>query len=174
MHEVAQCAGVSTKTLYRLVLAKDILFEKVISDRIARFILEVDDSAISALNLEDGLERILVVYGRLTLDRTAIDMIRLVYSESVRFPELGRAFYYTAIERVGDAIARWLQEQCDRGALDLEDPYVAATMLTGMMAMDPQRAVMMGVRDAPNLAYIESRAKICARTFLAGCARKKA
>ena len=41
---------------------------------------------------------------------------------------------------LGDFLAR----QCRRGALDLDDPLLAAGMLRGMMIMDPQRAAMMG------------------------------
>jgi AcrR family transcriptional regulator len=171
MCDVAQRAGVSTKTLYRLVPAKDVLFEQVISNRISGFILEIDKDAIGELNLEQGLERILTAFGRLTLDRHTIQMTRLVFAESERFPEVGRAFYDAAVRRSGDAIALWLREHCDRGEIALDDPQLAAAMLRGMMIMEPQRAVMMGQRDAPAPAEIERRAKICAQLFLNGCNR---
>lgn len=169
---VAQRASISTKTLYKLVPAKDVLFEMVISDRIARFILEIDSSTIGVLGLEEGLEHILFAYGRLAFDRKSIDMTRLVYGESVRFPEIGRAFYDAAVKRISEAITRWLQEQCGKGALELEDAQTAASLLAGMMIMEPQRAAMMGQSEASDLASIENRAKICARIFLSGCRRK--
>jgi len=171
MCTVAQRAGVSTKTLYRLVPAKDALFEKVIADRIGQFIVEIDAGAMNALGLEEGLERILVAFGRLTLARDTIDMTRLVFAESERFPEVGRAFYDAAVKRSGDAIALWLKARCDSGALALDDPQLAAAMLRGMMIMEPQRAVMMGQRAAPDRAEIEQRARTCARLFLNGCKR---
>jgi AcrR family transcriptional regulator len=169
MCAVAQRAGVSTKTLYRLLPAKDVLFENVISERIGRFILEIDRGAIGELGLEEALERILVSFGRLTLDKATISIARLVLSESERFPEIGEAFFEAAVKRSSDAIALWLSEQCDKGLLQLDDPHVAAAMLRGMMIMEPQRAVMMGQRGAPDAEEIAQRAKICARLFLNGC-----
>jgi AcrR family transcriptional regulator len=174
MCNVAQRAGVSTKTLYRLVSAKEALFEQVIADRTRHFIVEIDKDALLALGLEEGLERILVAFGRLTLARDTIDMTRLVLAESERFPEVGRAFYDVAVKRSGDAIALWLKAQCDRGALTVDDPQLAAAILRGMMIMEPQRAVMMGQRQAPEREEIEQRAKICARLFLNGCRRRSA
>ncbi|WP_374545647.1 TetR/AcrR family transcriptional regulator [Rhodoblastus sp.] len=174
MCSVAQRAGVSTKTLYRLVPAKDALFERVIADRIGRFILEIDKNALNALGLEEALERILNAFGRLTLDRQTINLTRLVFSESERFPEVGQAFYEAAVRRSGDAIALWLKDQCAKGALELDDPQLAAAMLRGMMIMEPQRAVMMGQREAPEAEEIVRRAKICARLFLNGCRKQPA
>lgn len=174
MCSVAQRAGVSTKTLYRLVPAKDALFERVIADRTGRFILEIDRSALAGLGLEEALERILTAFGRLTLERKTIDITRLVLSESERFPEVGHAFYEAAVRRGGDAIALWLKDQCAKGALELDDPQLATAMLRGMMIMEPQRAVMMGQREAPEAEEIVQRAKICARLFLNGCRKQPA
>src|SRR5579859_181265 len=57
--DVAQRAGVSTKTLYRLIPAKDVLFGLVMTARIGRFLLEIDEEALGSLGLEAALERIL-------------------------------------------------------------------------------------------------------------------
>jgi len=38
-----------------------------------------------------------------------------------------------------------------------------------MMSIDPQRAVMLGQRAAPDQEEIVERAKQCARLFLDGC-----
>jgi len=68
MASVAQRAGVSTKTMYRLIPTKADLFCGVVSDRIGRFMLELDSEALEAIALEDALERMLVAYGSLTLE----------------------------------------------------------------------------------------------------------
>ncbi len=65
MASVAQKAGISTKTMYRLVPTKAELFRSVLSDRISRFMLELDPEALDAFALEDALERMLVTYGSL-------------------------------------------------------------------------------------------------------------
>jgi AcrR family transcriptional regulator len=167
--EVAQEAGVSTKTLYRLIPTKAELFTSVISERIGRFMLDVDAGGIGTRDVTSALERILVVYGNLTLDPEVIAVNRLVIGESDRFPEIATAFYELAITRTTAAIAEWLEMQCARGLLKLDDPEEAAGMLRGMMTMEPQRAVMLNQRAAPDAEAIAARAKRAVRLFLDGC-----
>jgi AcrR family transcriptional regulator len=169
MGDVAQRAGVSTKTMYRLIPTKADLFKSVVSDRIGRFMLAIDAEALDALELAQGLERMLIAYGALTLDEGTVAINRLVLSECDRFPELAATFYEVAIRRTREAMADWLRRQCERGLIRLEDPDGAAGMLRGMMTMEPQRAMMLGRRGAPPPAEIAERAKACARLFLDGC-----
>lgn len=171
MSAVAQRAGVSTKTLYRLSPCKADLFRDVISERIGRFILELDQTILSALDGTAALKRILTAFGLLTLDPETTALFKLVFSESDRFPEIGQSFYELAMKRTNDAIAGWLAEQCRKGELDLADPQLAAEMLRGMMIMERQRAVMLGRIGAPTLEEIEARAAACADLFLRGARR---
>jgi len=46
---------------------------------------------------------------------------------------------------------------------------MVAGILRGMMAMDTQRAVMLGQRRVPDHEEIATRAKQCAHLFLDGC-----
>ena len=131
--------------------------------------LEIEPDALDALPLPEALERMLLAYGTLVLSERTIAMHRLVIRECDQFPEVAAAFYEAAIRRANDAMARWLRRQCERGLIALEDPQTAAGMLRGMMSMDPQRAVMLGQRAAPDQEEIAERAKQCARLFLDGC-----
>jgi AcrR family transcriptional regulator len=169
MADVAQRAGVSTKTVYRLIPNKADLLTRVVSDRIGQFVLEIEPDALDALPLPEALERMLLAYGTLVLSERTIAMHRLVIRECDQFPEVAAAFYEAAIRRANDAMARWLRRQCERGLIALEDPQTAAGMLRGMMSMDPQRAVMLGQGAAPDQEEIAERAKQCARLFLYGC-----
>ena len=170
MNDVAQSAGISTKTLYRLIPTKAELFASVVSDRIGRFILAIDDEVLDALDPPAALERILIAYGTLTLNPETIAISRLVIGESDRFPEIAATFYKSAILRTSEAIESFLRRHCERGHMRLDDPEVAASMLRGMMIMEPQRAVMLGRRIAPDHDEIVARAKQCAQLFLRGCA----
>ena len=169
MNDVAQRAGVSTKTMYRLVPTKADLFNSVVSDRIGRFMPEIDADALDALPLAEALERMLVAYGTLTLSEDTIAINRLVISECDRFPEVAATFYEAAVRRTSKAMAGWLRRQCERGLIHLEDSDAAAGMLRGMMIMEPQRAVMLRQRGVPDRDEIAARAKRCARLFLEGC-----
>jgi AcrR family transcriptional regulator len=166
---VAQRAGVSTKTLYKLVPTKAELFEATIRHRISRFLLDVGDEDGDDLNTREALERILFAYGLLTLSAETIAISRLVIGECERFPEVARAFYQSAIVPVNAVIETWLTKQKDKGALRIDDVHIASGMLRGMMIMEPQRAAMMGQRSAPHRDEIAFRAKQCAEVFYNGC-----
>ena len=168
---IAQNAGVSTKTLYRLFPTKADLFSSVISEKIGRFFLALDESTLATMGLREGLERMLTAYGMLTLTEETVSMTRLVVGESDRFPEIAAAFYNKAIIPTNAVMETWLRRQCDKGLIVLENPHEACGMLRGMMIMEPQRAAALGQMPAPRIEEIVSRAKMCADLFLKGCAR---
>ena len=167
---IAQNAGVSTKTLYRLFPTKADLFAFMISARIGRFLLAVDPAGHANDDLGVGLEHVLTAYGMLTLSDDTIGIMRLVIGESDRFPELAASFYERAIVRTNTLMEAWLREQVERGRIKLDDPHAASGMLRGMMVMEPQRAAMLRQKPAPNVEEIVARAKMCANLFLKGCA----
>jgi len=169
MASVAQKAGISTKTMYRLVPTKADLFRKIVSSRMEIFALALDLDALDALPLEDALAHLLTVLGELTLSEDATGMYRLAVTEGGRFPEIAAFFSEAAIEPSGRAIEAWLGRQRDRGVLELDDPAQAAGMLRGMMTMEGQRAALLRQRPLPNRTEIAVRAHVCARFFLNGC-----
>lgn len=167
---IAQNAGVSTKTLYRLFPAKADLFAEVIENKIGTFLIGLDEKSLAGLELRPGLERLLVFYGRLTLSLDTIAITKLVIGESDRFPEIAAVFYQQAIVRTSKVMERWLAAQRDRKTIDLEDVAAATGMLRGMMTMEPQRAVMLGQMNGMSDEEIVSRARTVCKLFLDGCA----
>jgi AcrR family transcriptional regulator len=170
MSAIAQQAGVSTKTLYRLFPTKGDLFKSMISERIRRFVLALDPAALAVADLRQGLERMLMTYGMLAMSQETVTIMRLVIGESDRFPELATSFYELAIEKTNALMEDWLRAQCDRGLIKLDDVHVACGMLRGMMIMEPQRAAMLRQQPEPRIDEITARAKLCADLFLKGCA----
>jgi AcrR family transcriptional regulator len=169
MATVAQKAGISTKTMYRLVPNKAELFRKVVASRIETFALALDIDALEALPLEDALVQLLTVYGGLTLGEDATGMYRLAITEGGRFPEIAASYYEAAITPASRAIETWLGRQRDRGALKLDDLALVSGMLRGMMTMERQRARLLGQRPLPDHEAIAALARACAKLFLHGC-----
>src|ERR1700704_5798412 len=64
---VARRAGVSTKTLYRLIPNKAALFEGMVSDRLDRFLSEVNLHPADHADIEKGLPGGVVVLGVLVV-----------------------------------------------------------------------------------------------------------
>jgi AcrR family transcriptional regulator len=172
MVRVAERAGVSTKTMYRLVPTKNQLFRDVVSDRISRFMFELDQAHLDMLPMEEALEQILASYGTLTLDDETVSTLRLVYAEGGRIPEIASAFTEVALSRTTQTMESWLKRQRDCGRIEIDNLPLAVGMLRGMMIMEPQRALMLGQRKPPGRAEIARRARYCARLFLDGCRRK--
>ena len=170
MESVARQAGVSTKTLYRLVPNKAALFEGMITDRIDTFASVVRLRACDG-DVEKALCEALIVCGELILDNDVITLQRVILGDSEKFPEIAETFYHKAIQRTERTLANWLQAQSERGFIKIDDAETSAGMLLGMLVFQPQRAVMFGHAPVPSREELERRAQAVAALFLRGCAR---
>ena len=170
MEGVARRAGVSTKTLYRLVPNKVALFEAMITQRIDRFVSVLRLRACEGRDIEAALREALLACAELILDGEVIALQRMILGESDKFPHIAETFYHKAIRRTESTLASWLRAQAERGLLAVDDAEAAAGMLLGMLAFQPQRAVMFARAAAPSREDLKRRAGACARLFLQGCA----
>ncbi len=169
METVARRAGVSTKTLYRLMPNKAALFQEMVSDRLDRFAANVSLRAADHADLEQALVAALIACAELTLDEEVIALQRMVLQECGKLSDLANVFYTNAIQRTTKALADWLRAQQKRGSIALDDADEAAGMLLGMMASAPRRAAMFGGVPLPSRPQIAARARSCAALFLRGC-----
>jgi AcrR family transcriptional regulator len=169
MVAVARRAGVSTKTLYRLVPNKASLFGGMVSDRLDRFVSSVNLHAVDDARIEDALYAALMVCAELTLDEEVIALQRMVLQEAGKFSDIAGTFYANAIQRTVVALADWLRVQQKRGLIALDDVDEAAGMLLGMVASAPRRAAIFGGVPLPSRPQIEARVRRCAALFLQGC-----
>jgi len=166
---VARRAGVSTKTLYRLIPNKAALFEGMVADRIDRFVSEVNLRAADHADIEQALAAALIACAELALDEEAVALQRMVLQEAGKFSDAAGMFYKNAIQPTRAALADWLRVQQKRGLIALDDVDEGAGMLLGMVASAPRRAALFGGLPLPSRAQIEARARACAALFLRGC-----
>lgn len=171
MENVARGAGVSTKTLYRLIPNKAALFEAVITDGLDQFTARIRLRACQDGDIEAALTEALIVFGELILDDAVIALQRMILGESEQFSEIAETFYGKAIKRTESTLAAWLKAQAERGLIEINNAAEAAGMLLGMFAFQPQRAVMFGHTSVLGREEMERRARIVAELFLNGCAR---
>jgi AcrR family transcriptional regulator len=169
METVARRAGVSTKTLYRLIPNKAALFEGMVSDRLDRFFSEINLHAADHADIEDALRAALMVWADIALDEEVIALQRMVLQEAGKFSDIAGTFYKNGIQRGTVALAGWLRVQQSRGLIALDNVDEAAGMLIGMMVSAPQRAAIYGGVPLPSRSQIEARARSCAALFLRGC-----
>ncbi|MGO8070810.1 TetR/AcrR family transcriptional regulator C-terminal domain-containing protein, partial [Rhizobium leguminosarum] len=67
----------------------------------------LDPPMLAAADLRDGLERMLMDYGMLTLSEDTVTIMRLVIAESDRFQEIATSFYEQAILRTNALMENW-------------------------------------------------------------------
>jgi AcrR family transcriptional regulator len=166
---VARRAGVSTKTLYRLIPNKAALFEGMVSDRLDRFLSDFSLQVAEDADIETGLNAALMAYADLALDQDVVALQRMILREAGQFPDLAATFYGNGIARTAAALSNWLRIQVRRGLLDLDDVDEAAGILIGMVASAPQRAAIYGGVKLPSRAQIKARVRTCVKLFLRGC-----
>src|SRR5882757_5703192 len=96
---VARRAGVSTKTLYRLMPNKAALFENMVSDRLDRFSSDLSLRVTEDADIETGLNVALMACADLTLDPEVVALQRIILQETSKFPDLASTFYRNGIAR---------------------------------------------------------------------------
>jgi AcrR family transcriptional regulator len=168
IESVARRAGVSTKTLYRLIPNKAALFEGMVSDRIDRFLSGINLQAIDHSEIDEALYAALMACADLALDKEVVALQSMVLQESGKFSDLAGAFYRNGIQRTVTALADWLTMQQSRGLMKLDDAEEVAGMLLGMVADAPRRATMFGGLPLPSRSQIEARVRKCVALFLRG------
>src|SRR6516162_2806642 len=119
MENVARRAGVSTKTLYRLVPNKAALFEAMVTERVEVFISTVRLRACEGGDVEAALAEALIVCADLMLSDEVIALQRVIAGESDKFPDIAGTFFHKAITPTQAALANWLRAQEKRGAIAL-------------------------------------------------------
>src|SRR5580692_5419184 len=134
METVARRAGVSTKTLYRLVPNKASLFEGMVSDRLDRFLADVNLKAVDHADIERALVAALMACANLSLDEEVVARQRMVLQEAGKSSDIAGAFYRNGIQGTLAALADWLRVQQRRGLIEVDDVEEAAGMLLGMVA----------------------------------------
>jgi AcrR family transcriptional regulator len=76
MESVARRAGVSTKTLYRLIANKGALFEAIVTDGLDRLVSRIRLRPCENEDIECALRDALIACGELILDGAVIGLLR--------------------------------------------------------------------------------------------------
>jgi hypothetical protein len=97
-----------------------------------------------------------------------LELRRLVIGEASRFPELGRTFYERGAGRTIAALATAFERLAARGALQLEDPNLAAAHFNWLIMSAPiNQAMLLGPDSIPAPTDLNRFADAGVRAFLA-------
>src|SRR6202790_4989382 len=125
MESVAHCAGVSTKTLYRLFPNKAAFYQGTMSDRLDRLLSGFALRATDHPDIEEALCTVLTAYAALALDEEVVALQRMVLQEADKFSDVAGTFYANAVQRTAVALAGGLRVQQARGVIAVGDVHGA-------------------------------------------------
>ncbi len=166
MDAIARAAGVSKATLYAYFNSKDKLFATIIGEAclqnltVANFLPEGQPDVRAALTALAG--KML----RFLLEERPLAIHRVVISESVRFPELGRAFYDNGPGVFRQLFGEWLAAQTAAGRMAVPDPAIAADQFVGLMRGGMYLRATLGLTPPPTEAEIDATVAAAADIFV--------
>lgn len=169
MSDIARLAGMSKRTLYEAYPSKTALFEAVILDSMAPFV--VDQEVERHPDLATALRALLEPLVAHLLAPRQIEIFRLIISEVKRAPELADAFEAGGPRCGGSSIERRLAAEMEAGRLDLPSAREGARMLFGMAIGASQMWLLLGLGEAPAPGEISRMARTTVEIFLRGALR---
>jgi TetR/AcrR family transcriptional repressor of mexJK operon len=156
---------VSKATLYAHFSSKDRLFATIIGEAFQQSLPPDELLPADATDVRSAL----LAFGgralRFFLEERALAIHRVVIAESVRFPELGRAFYDSGPVEVHRLFCRWLLEQSEAGRLSLGDPAVASDQFISLLKTRIYLRASLGLTP-PTDAEVDQVVTTAVDTFL--------
>ena len=126
MDRIAAAAGVSKRTVYKHFHSKRELFDSFVAIKWGELTIWVlEPMQIDNDPKEELLRFAAHMLGRL-LDPSALKIVRMVVSEFLRDPDLGRDFFQKTSSLGLDELSTYLSLATERGLLRVEDPDLAA------------------------------------------------
>jgi AcrR family transcriptional regulator len=166
MDAIARAASVSKATLYAYFSSKDQLFATIIGEACRQNIVISDVLPCGDADVRTVLLTLAGRVLRFLLEDRALAIHRVVISESVRFPELGRAFYDNGPAIFRQAFGDWLMEQTAAGHLAVTNPGAAADQFMGLLRGGLYLRASLGLHPAPTEPEIDATVMAVVDTFV--------
>jgi AcrR family transcriptional regulator len=144
MDRIARAAGTTKASLYARYPSKDDLFSTVLSWAIQRHDWPFAEPAVPDIDdLEGSLRAIANASVKRALHPSMVKLSRIANSQAAHFPEIA-----------GSTVSHWPRQQAvvdvllrhaETGAIEVDDPDLAAELFLGMVAAAPARLASYGV-----------------------------
>lgn len=165
MDKVAECSGMSKRTLYKMFPSKLELFQILIRERLFDVKPQVAPDAATA---EEELSSLLIDLARTILRPDRISLIRAIIAESSEAGYVREII--AALEAGGEdnALEAWLQAYCRKQGYPGTDVRFWGKMLFGMTVGDFLFQALGCATQSPTCEMIRHHTDMAVQIFLAG------
>ncbi|MDE1161123.1 MAG: TetR/AcrR family transcriptional regulator [Acidobacteriaceae bacterium] len=164
--KIAQRAHASKQSFYSRFPSKEKLFLAVIQRR-----MESGAETFGSFISEDApIREVLLSMGKYFLDRLIderhVALVRIVYMEATRFPEIAKAFMSSGPEQAVGRLEKYLARQTAEKRLAIEDTQMAAHDFVALISADLVQRALLGLPQRLTKAGLEKRAARGVDSFL--------
>lgn len=165
--EIAAAAGINSPgLLYHYFKDKEELFREVIGQRIPLLQLMAHPEEVNSLPPEELLTRFGRAYLAMMDRPETLSLLKLLFSEAVRRPAVGKVFYEFGPGRALAFLKDYLKRQMEAETLRREDPDILARCFMGPLVAFFLTQAIFGHPDEPRLdreEYLETHVRLFLR-----------
>jgi AcrR family transcriptional regulator len=163
MDDIAHCAGMSKKTVYQIFPAKSELFDALLTEWLAPFVLPIEADGRSP---RDVLTDVLCRLVNFALSERQISLTRLLIAETSHSEDIALALERQGIGRGKGALEQWLAAETTLGTFKIDDAEDAANTLFFTVAGDFLLGLLLRIRSRPSVEDVALRVERAVMTFL--------
>jgi TetR/AcrR family transcriptional regulator of autoinduction and epiphytic fitness len=165
MNDVAKAAGMSKKTVYKLIDSKAGLFEALMEHHAEKLVMPAikDDWTMNEI-----LVQFLLRLGEFLLSPAQISLIRLIMAEYTHSNDFGRIFHQKRVNKSKTYLETWLAQAFAPDFRQVADVREMSAMLFGMALGEFHLGVLVGFRPIPTRAALTRRVRCAVDVFLNG------
>ena len=168
MSEISTCVGGSKGTLYAYFASKSDLFRAVLEDFLTRHEAEISGTIVAGGPPGEVLRAFSQRFLEVLLRPENVALMRLVYAEAGRSPEVGQAFYDSGPANAELHLAGYLRGAIEGGYLRSDtDPVIAARQMILLSQGWLHNQRLWNVAPDISDADVRENAHAAVRTFLA-------
>lgn len=173
LDQVVNLAGTSKSAVYELFNNKEGLLKAVCDTTIFNSKAIFTDAVSIELPVEEYLSKFVDMYVNLCHQPDYVAVIRAVYSELSKSPNIGKHFFSVGPNKTVSELTQYFALKVSQGELKEMDCSAVAKHMIGALVWYQQSAMLCVTDTIPDISEMQSQAKLLFETFMQTYAVKK-